>query len=387
MKWIKRIFVSIVIVMLVAVGTLFITGNEHVLYGVGKTYLKGKTAPDIDDMPYFSTRAIPADRPQPWPVNLIKNTESAIPDELMHKMDSMETTAFLVISRDTIVFEQYFRGFSDTTHSNSFSVAKSFLSILVGVAIDEGYIESLDQPVGDFIPEFREGVNASLTVRHLLQMTSGIPFGESYQDPFGYMAKAYYGKDLVAETMKFKVEKEPGTQWVYEGGNTVLLGLILERATGRTVSQFFFEKVWSCVGAESTAYWNLDKKDGMEKTYSGFYSTARDFARIGKLYKNEGRWGADTLVSPDFARLSVTPNGIPDVKGEACKWYGLHWWIGEYQGMRLFSCRGLRGQYIIVIPERDLVVVRLGHQQVKERRNHMPVDMDWYIEAALRIAQ
>ncbi len=385
MRWIKRILLSLVVIVLLAIVALYSTGNKHVLNGLTKTYLIGKSKPDIDDREYFSTSTMAADKPEPWPIHSKYNLVP-IPPEFIAGVDSMETTALLVFKNDSLLFEKYWGGYDEHTSSNSFSMAKSFCSILIGKAIEEGYIQSLDQRVGDYIPEFSEGENAKLTIRHLLQMASGIPFGESYNSPFGYMAKAYYGTNLTEETMRFRVEKEPGTFWIYEGGNTVLLGMILKEATGRTVSDYFFQKVWSCIGAEDAAHWNLDRQGGMEKTFSGFYATARDYARVGKLYLHEGVWENDTVISPSFVRESLSPNMIADAKGEACTWYGYHWWLGKYNEKNFFSCRGMRGQYIAVIPEDNLIVVRLGHNQRPERVAHMPPDLFMYLDIASAIA-
>lgn len=386
LKWIKRIFLSLVIVLSVAVLLLIITGHQQVLYGIGKTYLIGKSKPDIDDLKYFDVSTIKADKPEPWAIHS-KFNQQKIDTKYLGLIDSMETTAFLVIQNDSILFEQYWDGFNANTTANSFSMAKSFTAILIGIAIDEGFIQSMDQPVADFIPELISDSKRTLTIRHLLEMGSGIPYGESYNSPFGYMAKAYYGKHLIEETMKFKVEQDPGTLWKYEGGNTVLLGMIIQRSTGRTVSDYFFQKVWSCVGAENNAYWNLDKEGGMEKTFSGFYATARDFAKMGKLYLNNGINGADTIVNPQFVKACITPNMVPDEAGIPCDWYGLHWWLGKHDGKEFYSCRGMRGQYIVVIPDRNMIIVRLGHQQNKERVSHMPPDLFSYIELAKSMAQ
>jgi len=386
MRVIRRILTSLLLLLVLAAALLVISGNQHILYGLSKTYLRGKTGPDIDDMRHFHTRKIAAGKAEAWPQGA-RFTDQIPGGRFPRRLDSLQTTAFLVIHRDSIVHESYYRGHSDTTHSNSFSMAKSFLAALVGVAVGEGYIASLDEPVSTFIPEFSEGENARLTVRHLLQMTSGIPFGESYQNMFGYMARSYYGKHLIKETMNFRVSKSPGEFWVYEGGNSVLLGMILERSTGRSCSQYFSEKIWSCIGAEHPAYWNLDQEGGMEKTFSGVYATARDFARIGKLYLHDGAWKGDTLIHPDFVRASVTPHRIRDEIGEPCTWYGLHWWLGVHKGVPFQSCRGLRGQYIIIIPDYELVIVRLGHRQTKGRSHHMPHDLHWYIDAALELTQ
>lgn len=386
LKWIKRILITLLIVIIAAILLLVLTGHTQVLYGLGKTYLIGKSKPDIDDLKYFDVSTIPADKPDPWLFHNDFNKRKIDP-KFLGLIDSMETTALLVIRNDSILFEQYWREFDENTPANSFSMAKSFTAILVGIAIDEGYIKSIDQPVSDFIPELMSDSKKVLTIRHLLEMSSGIPYGESYNSPFGYMAKAYYGKNLIEETLKFKVEQDPGTLWKYEGGNSVLLGMIIQRATGRTVSDYFFQKVWSCIGSENAAHWNLDKQGGMEKTFSGFYATARDFARIGKLYLNNGIYGADTLVNPDYVRLCITPNMVPDENGEACTWYGLHWWLGKHDGEDFYSCRGMRGQYIVVLPERNMIIVRIGHQQNKTREAHMPPDLYTYIDVAKSIAQ
>lgn len=385
MRILKRILIGLAAILLLAVVALYFTGNEHVLNGIGKTYLIGKTKPDIDDMDYFDLSTIAADHPEPWPIHAKYNL-GKIPDEYTARVDSLGTTAFLVIKDDAILFEKYWGKTDEKTLANSFSMAKSFTAMLVGKAIEEGFIQSLDQPVGDFLPEFTTGESSKLTIRHLLQMTSGIPFGESYSSPFGYVARSYYGKDLIKETMKFRVEKTPGTLWAYEGGNTVLIGMILKKATGRTPSEYFFQKFWSCIGAESTAYWNLDHEGGMEKTFSGFYATARDFARIGKLYHHGGVWENDTILSPAFVAESLVPNEVPDVHGEKCNWYGLHWWLGEHDGKKFYSCRGLRGQYIAVVPEENLVVVRIGHNQHKERVGHMPPDLFMYLDIVSAIS-
>jgi CubicO group peptidase (beta-lactamase class C family) len=381
MLWLKRIFYGLLIIVGLAVVGLMATGNSHILYGIGQTWLIGKKSPDINDMSHFSVSTIKADHPEPWPLHRKFNL-LPMPGNRIASVDSFETTALLVFKNDSLLFEKYWDDYSEKTTSNSFSMAKSFTAMLIGKAIEEGYIKSLDQKVGDFIPEYNGGKDAALTIRHLMQMSSGIPFGESYASPFGYMAKAYYGRELQEETFKYHVDKDPGTVWAYEGGNTVLLGLIIRKATGRTPSQYFFEKFWSCLGAETDAHWNLDHENGIEKTFSGFYATARDFARIGKLYMHHGVWGNDTLLSPEFVQQCLSPVNIPDVNGENTTWYGLQWWMGKWEGKDFFSCRGLRGQYIICVPEDNLIVVRLGHAQSKERKDHMPPDMYLYLNVA-----
>jgi CubicO group peptidase (beta-lactamase class C family) len=385
MRVVKRVFVALLALVVLAVAVLWATDNEHVVYGFRKTYLVGKKNPDIDDQPYFDVRKVAAGSPTEIHLSALYNRMELLPEEQTWS-DSMGTTALLVFHRDSLFFEQYREGNEDT-RSNSFSMAKSITSMLVGIALEEGFIKSVDDKVGDYLEAYRTGMDTLLTIRHLLDMTSGIPFGESYSSPFGYMAKSYYGKDLTASTLKYHVQKQPGTLWAYEGGNTVLLGMILTKATSMSVSDYCSTRLWSRIGAEQDAYWNLDDKNGVEKTFSGFYATARDFSRLGHLFMHDGVWKGDTVISPEWVNESLTPHGVPDEKSEPCTWYGRQWWIGDHAGHSFFACRGLRGQYVVCVPDLDLVVVRIGHTQSKERISHMPADLYRYLDMAMRISQ
>lgn len=389
MRLLKRIFFTLVAVVVVAVAALYVTGNEHILYGLRSTYFIGKNKPDIDDMAFFDLAVIPADKPEAWPLAKGFN-EFQLPAEAMSLHNQFQSTAFLVFKNDSLLFEKYFNDGGPGVRSNSFSMAKTFVALMIGKAIEEGYIKSVNQKVIDFIPELKGQYAADLTIENLLQMSSGIPYGESYGNPFGFMAKAYFGKDLIHETMKFEVSQKPGEGWIYEGGNTILLGLIVHRATGRTCSAYFHHKFWSCIGAKDTAYWNLDHEGGMEKVFSGFYATAQDYARIGQLFNHNGIIEQDTIISPNFLRGMFTPCMNKDISptstNEDCYWYGYQLWMGNVDGEPFYSVRGLRGQYIISIPSRNIVIVRLGHEQSKERVEHMPVDMKEWLKMGLSIA-
>jgi CubicO group peptidase (beta-lactamase class C family) len=385
MRVVKTILVALLTLIVLAVAALWATDNEHVLYGLRKTYLVGKKNPDIDDQPYFDVRKVASGSADAFPLSDFYNRIELLPEEKTWS-DSMATTALLVFRSDSLLFEQYREG-DVRTMSNSFSMAKSITSILVGVAVEEGFIKSVEDRVGDYLEAYRNGMDTLLTIRHLLDMTSGIPFGESYSSPFGYMAKSYYGKDLTSATLKYHVQRQPGTLWAYEGGNTVLLGMILTKATGMTVSDYCSTRLWSRIGSEQDAYWNLDDDNGIEKTFSGFYAAARDFSRLGHLFMRDGVWKGDTILSPNWVKESLTPNGVSDEKSEPCTWYGRQWWLGEHAGHSFFACRGMRGQYVVCIPDLELVVVRIGHTQSKERVRHMPTDLYRYIDMAIRISQ
>ncbi len=384
MRLLKRILILIAALLGTICLALWASGNIHILYGIRKTYLIGKPTPDIDDMHHFDVRKITASFPKPTEIYSAYNV-SGLTQEETAWIDSMGTTALLVYCRDSLLFEHYKEG-DESTLSNSFSMAKSITSVLIGMAIDDGYIGSINDPVGRYLTDYNTGLDTNLTIRHLLEMTSGIPFGESYNSPLGFMAKAYYGRQLEEAVLKYHVQEMPGKKWAYEGGNTQLLGMVLKSATGMTVSDYCALRLWGPLGAEHDAYWNLDHADGLEKTFSGFYATARDFARLGKLFLHDGIVGGDTIINPQWVRKSISPIGTPDEHGELCSWYGWQWWLGEHNDHAFFMMRGLRGQYVVCIPDLDLILVRLGHIQSKERVRHMPADLFRYIDMAIRLS-
>lgn len=381
----KRLLLGILAFLAVGALVLILTGNAHILYGLRHTYLIGKSRPDIDDMGGFNLREIPAQDPQPWPLS-----ERYGEGQLTEKEDSIarfwESEAYVVIYQDSLFFEQYWGNTDHQTQLNSFSMAKSFTAMAVGAAIDEGLLE-LDAPVNTYLPRFNQGMDSLLTVRHLLQMRSGINFGESYSNPFGYQAKAYYGKDLLKLTQPYHVSIAPGTLWKYEGGNTVILAELVAQVTGKPLATYFGEKIWSPIGAEQPAQWNLDHSDGMEKAFSAVYASARDFARVGLLYQHMGTWKGKQLLDSSYVELSLEPVNTPDVDGNNVAHYGFQWWLGNYEGHEVHSCRGMRGQYILSVPNLDLVVVRLGHNRSEERKDQMPLDVYEYLDMAVRLTK
>ena len=379
MRILKRIGIGLGILLVAAVLGLVVTGNSHVLRGIRSTYLIGEKNPDIDDLGYFDVSVIASGQPQPWAAD---PNAAALGKQCIGEDDSLGTTAFLVLQNDTIRAEYYSEDGGLEVVSNSFSMAKSFTAMMVLKAHEEGLIPSLDDRVGKYLPEYNNGTDTALTIRHLLHMASSIPFGESYSSPFGYMARAYFGKNLLEETFRYHVEDRPGTCWSYEGGNTVLLGLVLRAVTQKSPSAYFGERFWRPLGAEHAAFWNLDHEGGIEKVFSGYYATARDYARIGALMLHDGVWGNDTLLSSASIRELITPCLIPDRAGEKCSWYGMQWWLDSSEQPHFFACRGMRGQYIICIPEHDICIVRLGHKQSKARVQHMPADLLRYVEIA-----
>jgi CubicO group peptidase (beta-lactamase class C family) len=368
-------------------GTLVLTDNQHIYKTFSETVLKGRLTPSIYDLDNFPKRAIPAENPKPWEEHAEYNRKQ-LSKESVDYLKKMKTVAFLVIKDGKIYYERYSNEHDKNSLSNSFSMAKTIVGLLIGAAIDDGYIQSVNQPVGDFIPEFNKGEKKKITIKHLLTMTSGIEFGEQYMNPFGYMAKAYYGDDLWDITVEKPLRHSPGKIWKYQGGNTLLLSFVLEMATGKKISTYFSQKIWNTLGAEQTAYWSLDKEDGREKSFCCFYATARDFARLGQMCLDSGKFQTTQVLNPYYIKTATTPiNFAYDEQNEQVNWYGYSFWILNHKNMQIPYFRGILGQYIFIIPEKNAVVVRLGHRREEKRENHHPVDTYKYIDIALQLLE
>ena len=240
--------------------------------------------PKIDQYPIFENRVVKAGSPRPWELSEAYNTKS-IPERYLPRFEELGTVAYVIIQDNRLLFEQYWEDYSPESHSNSFSMAKSIVSLAIGCAIDDGFIRDVDQPVSDFFPEFKGYDGKALTLRHLLTMSAGVDFDEAYSSPFSPTTQLYYGDDLQEIAFGMKEIDEPGVNFIYQSGVTQLLGFIVEKATGEKLSDYVSRKLWTPMHAEESALWSLDRKDGMEKAYCCFNSNARDFARFGQLLR------------------------------------------------------------------------------------------------------
>lgn len=271
------------------------------------------------------------------------------------------TVAFLVIRNDTILYEQYFNDYNQASIVNSFSMAKSVTSMLIGCAIDDGLIESTQQAITDYLPELKENGFDVITIEHLLDMSSGIKFNEGYVNPFGHVAGFYYGTNLRKQASNLKLEQTPGTT-NYRSCDTQFLGLILERVLKeKTISEYLEEKIWLPLGMEYPASWSLDrKKDGIEKTFCCLNARARDFAKLGRLYLNHGEWEGKQIVSKDWVLTSTQED--PSTNQD---WYNNQWWL---QDDGAYEAQGILGQFISVHPQSNMIMVRLGKRYGKTGR-------------------
>ena len=374
LKWVFIIITSLILL-------LYAFNIEYLIKGVRTIYLTGNNTAFISDYEYFDNREIANSNPEPWPIH--KNFNQFIEtEELKVLNEQRETKSFLVIKNDSIVFEKYYDGYDENSLSNSFSVAKSIVVSLMGKAIMEGKIKGLDQPVSDYFDEYKEGLASELTVGDLASMSSGMKWNEKYYSVINITSESYFTDDLRSVILRQKIIDKPGQSFRYSSGDTQLLAMVIEKATGTTLSDYLSEKFWKPMGAENNALWQLDSDNyGMEKAYCCIASTARDFARFGKLYINNGKWGNEIILDSSFVELATKPvfNTSP--------YYGYGWWLYNFEGKKVFTMNGHRGQFVISFPEENIIIVRQGSFNEKGRVSNNSGDLYKYISEGYKLAK
>ena len=374
LKWVFIIITSLILL-------LYAFNIEYLVKGVRTIYLTGNNTAFISDYEYFDNREIANSNPEPWPIH--KNFNQFIEtEELKVLNEQRETKSFLVIKNDSIVFEKYYDGYDENSLSNSFSVAKSIVVSLMGKAIMEGKIKGLDQPVSDYFDEYKEGLASELTVGDLASMSSGMKWNEKYYSVINITSESYFTDDLRSVILRQKIIDKPGQSFRYSSGDTQLLAMVIEKATGTTLSDYLSEKFWKPMGAENNALWQLDSDNyGMEKAYCCIASTARDFARFGKLYINNGKWGNEIILDSSFVELATKP------VFDSSPYYGYGWWLYNFEGKKVFTMNGHRGQFVISFPEENIIIVRQGSFNEKGRVSDNSGDLYKYISEGYKLAK
>jgi CubicO group peptidase (beta-lactamase class C family) len=387
MKILKNILKLLFAFLVVLNIVIWVTGNTHIYKGLTDTYFQGRLKPTIDDPDIFYNRVMHAKNTKPWKESVEYNLKP-LSKQVSNSHKVFGTKAFLVIEGDEIIHETYYDDYSKEKISNSFSMAKSVLAAIVGIAVKEGEI-SINESVHNLLPNFINKKDKDLKIRHLLSNTSGMNFRESYGNPIGFMAKAYYGTDLKSLTEGFELEKKPGVEYSYLGGNSLLLGFLLEKVTKEKVAHYGSRMLWEKLGMENDAKWILDHEDGDEKTFSGIYATARDFSKIGKLYMNYGMMYGEQIIDSSFVAESIKPLNVLDRDGENTNYYGYSWWITKYKGHKVFYMRGILGQYVICVPDKSLIITRLGQHRSPNmtKKDNVPDDVWSYLEEGFRLIE
>jgi CubicO group peptidase (beta-lactamase class C family) len=310
------------------------------------------------------------------PFDFPEGTAAALPTSFTYKGETVDTETFLaetdtsavlVIKDGLVRTERYMLTGGRDVNWLSMSVAKSFVSAAIGIAVEEGHITSIEEPITKYSPSLAGSAYDGVRIKDILQMSSGAAWNEDYSDPesdinrFGRIFALGGSFNEFAATLER--EREPGTYNHYNSTDTQVLGMLLVNATGRTMADYMEEKLWKPLGMESDAYWLIDS-EGMEMAFGGLNATARDYAKLGELYRLGGSWNGTQIVPEEWVRASVTPDAphlTPEAKSDDPfpVGYGYQWWIpasteGEY------SAIGVYNQFIYVNPARDLVIVKLS---------------------------
>lgn len=324
----------------------------------------------------FNSTVIPAStQPFYFPVEA-----KALPDSFKYDdnlvvtedfIKDSQTTGLLVLQHGKIIYENYWLGHAQDKQHISFSMAKSFVSALMGIAIEEGFITDIQQAVTDYVPELIGSGYEGVSIKNVLQMSSGVRFNEDYgdfnSDINRFSRATAFGTSLDNFSASLEREKEPGTYHHYVSIDTQVLGMVLTRATGKSLTNYLSEKIWQPLGMEYKAYWLADDYD-MELALGGLNVTLRDYAKLGWLYLNLGQWknaqGQTRQIVPKQWVVDSTTADAPHlVAGKnnpastSSSGYGYQWWL-PLNADDEFAAQGIYNQYIYIDPDQKLVIVK-----------------------------
>lgn len=358
MKLVKRSMMIISgLLLLFAVG-LIVTGHGYLFTSIQRTYLAGHVTANINDHRVFETREIKAAAAQP----LVKHRDflkRPLPADFIAELKNNKSAAFLVLKNGEVLTEEYFNGYNDRSRTNSFSMAKTVVTLLLGHAIEDEIVTSLDQPITDHIPEFKDDpIGKHATAAHFSLMNSGYEWVEHYYTPFSPTVQLYYGGDVTSFLLGREFSQSPGDFWEYSSASTQILGIFLHRAIiasgkAESLSDYLSKKIWQPMGMNDHALWHLDNS-GMELVYCCLNTNARNYAKLGQLMLDRGEWNGQQLINSKFIDKMIEPAGQ--------RYYGLSTWLAPDDTPSYYWFSGHLGQYIIVIPTHNVVIVRLGEQ-------------------------
>jgi CubicO group peptidase (beta-lactamase class C family) len=349
MKTAKRV-VAIVVVLFLA---LKYSPYSYLIRGVQGAYLDGHKSAHIYDRSHFDQREMPV-------LNAVTLPEGSYTLELSPDtrtaLESYDTKGLIVLEKDSVVLEEYWDDHDASTISNSFSTAKTVITLLIQIAIQDGYIDSWDDPITKYIPEYEipEGV-AEPTLRHFSTMTAGMQIKENYNDPFSKTAKLYYGDHSEATALSVPPGKNPaGEVYEYQSAQTQVLTIALSRAVGESVSSFANRELFAKVGFEVPATWHLDRADGLELGFCCLNVSVRDFAKLGQFILHDGKINGQSVVDSAFIAMAS--------QGYKSPYYGHSFWIYPEPHNHVFGFRGMLGQDILIDRPHQRVVMRVGQR-------------------------
>ena len=379
-----RTILGFITLLLLIIAGLYISGNGYIFPALKSTYLKGYTTAHIDDHIDFDNRVIKAGIPQAWPRHEMYNRIN-LSDTLQKELEDYRSIGFAFFKDGKIMYEAYWDGYSDHSLTNAFSMTKTVTTMLIGKAIEQGYIQSLDQLITDFLPEFLNDPFGKLcTIGHLSSMRSGFDWTEDYKSPFNPTTEAYYGEDIERMLLKRKFAERPGGHFRYCSADTQLLAIILKRATGKNLADYLTEELWKPLGMEQDALWSIS--GDIEKSFCCINSNVRDFAKLGQLLLQKGNWNGQQLLDSTFVERMITADVSAFYPGEPHK-YGYSVWLDNIHQPAFYAFLGHLGQRIIIVPEENVVIVRLGKESDKRPldKGHLDTDNYYFVDEVIKI--
>ncbi|MFT5571405.1 MAG: CubicO group peptidase (beta-lactamase class C family) [Cryomorphaceae bacterium] len=378
MKIIKKLLVALVALSAIGVALLYVSGHGYIITALQGTYLAGNVTANVNDYTEFKVSKILTSTSTILPKHQDYNSKP-LAAEFTAELEKYGTVSFLVVKDGQVLSETYMNGYDDRSKTNSFSMAKTVATLLLGIAIEEGHVKSLNQPITDFLPEFAsDRIGSKATIGQLSLMTSGYEWTEHYYSPLSPTVELLYGDDVEEFLLKGEFNAEPGSFWEYSSASSELMGVFLTRAlqkagAAQSLSEYLSKRIWQPMQMNDDALWHQDDKQ-MELVFCCLNTNARNFAKLGLLMLNQGRWNDQQLVPAPFVEQMIQPVGKP--------YYGLSTWLSPETSPSYYWMSGHLGQYIVVIPEHNMVVVRLGETRNPDK-DFRTETLPEYIQAAM----
>ncbi|WP_415326886.1 serine hydrolase domain-containing protein [Chryseobacterium sp. MMS23-Vi53] len=374
----KKFFSAFIIGASAVTVAICISGYGYIFKAIGINLKKGPITPSTDDEEKFPSHPIPNFQPEPWIKDENYNTKT-LSQKVLKELQKTRASSLLIIRDGKLLHEQYWKNHDASSLMNSFSMAKGILSILVGCAIDDGYITSENQLISSVFPFYKESPYGKyLTFKHLMTMQAGMDWKEEYHHPFAENSKQYFIDDLAEQAFNIQIKEMPGEKYEYQSVAAQLLGLALKKATGKELATYLSEKLWVPLGMEFPAKWSTDEK-GMEKAFCCIHSTPRDFAKIGQLIMQEGMWKGKQLINKEYCKKMLTTTKDNDA-------FCYTIWADDENKFKYRFFYGFLGQFIIMIPEKKMVIVKTGlYNKLEVDKKMRPLQVRLFVDELCKI--
>ncbi|NML56888.1 serine hydrolase domain-containing protein [Chryseobacterium cheonjiense] len=374
----KKILSVFIAAISACIALIFISGYHFIFKAFALNIRKGPMTPSSDDAEIFSSRSIPNQNPEPWEKSPDYNS-AELTEPILKELKKTRASSLVIIRDKKLLYEEYWKDHDASSLMNSFSMAKGVLSLLVGCAIDDGYLQSEHQLLSSIFPSYEKSrYGRHITLNHLMTMQAGLDWNEEYHHPFSENSKQYFVEDLAKQAFETECKEMPGQNYEYQSVAAQLLGLALRKATQKDLATYLSEKIWQPLGMESPAKWSIDQK-GVEKSFCCIHATSRDFAKIGQLVMQNGSWNGQQLISEAYCKRMLTPTKVNDA-------FCFTIWADDETSLKYRFFYGFLGQFIIMIPEKQMVIVKTGfYNRLDVDEKKRPLQVKLFAEEFSRI--